>query len=242
MAHRINLNALPGSERQALRDLILDFLNDAVVGDHPSIVHSGVNFFTGHRSYLARLESFLTLNGGARFVPLPEWDPRNEIPAEFNVVDALDDGTARVPLANLTPNDPMPPEFAPNTVCAFETAEDLAAAVIPWHNGVHVGVGGTMVDFMQAPAAPIFWCWHALLDDIYFDWQACVLDPEVPEPEHGYEEYKQRKQIYEAREKYWLECEKDPDYGKKFWEYWEKEREYVHEHVPAHAYEPHQSY
>src|SRR5690606_26947717 len=45
-----------------------------------------------------------------------------------------------------------------------------------YHNGVHVAVGGAMGAF-KSPAAPIFWLWHAFVDDVWFDWQCeCGLD------------------------------------------------------------------
>jgi protease II len=31
-----------------------------------------------------------------------------------------------------------------------------------------------MSSISYAPAAVIFWCWHAYLDDLYWDWQACA--------------------------------------------------------------------
>lgn len=32
-----------------------------------------------------------------------------------------------------------------------------------------------MADIMISPAAPIFWCWHAFLDHVYYDWQFCQV-------------------------------------------------------------------
>lgn len=52
MGHRQDLNSLPASERQALVNLILQYLNDAVVAAHTTITHSGEHIFTGHRQYI----------------------------------------------------------------------------------------------------------------------------------------------------------------------------------------------
>jgi hypothetical protein len=202
MAHRIDLNAIPAADRQGLVDLMLTYLTDDVIDDHMSIIHSGVDFFTGHRAYLGAMETWLAANGGAQFVPLPEWTPANPIPPEFNVVKA-----PRPALQNLNPNMPPAPGFAFPGVCSTLTLQELSDAVNPWHGGVHVTIGGAMGNLMDAPAAPIFWCWHAYLDDIYFDWESCANAGQDghEHPEKGYDEYENRKREYEERSRYWEE-------------------------------------
>jgi hypothetical protein len=64
MAHRADLNALTAAERTKLVNFMLSYLSDAVVADHVSIVHSGLELFTGHRAYLLGMENYLTANGG----------------------------------------------------------------------------------------------------------------------------------------------------------------------------------
>lgn len=71
MGRRQDLNSLPSGERQTLTNLILQYLNDAVVAAHTTITHSGEHIFTGHRQYIEELEAFLVTQGGGRFVPLP---------------------------------------------------------------------------------------------------------------------------------------------------------------------------
>jgi Common central domain of tyrosinase/FG-GAP-like repeat len=171
MGRRQDLNALPAGERQALVNLILQYLNDAVVAAHITITHAGEHIFTGHRRYIEELEAFLAAQGAGRFVPLPAWNPTNPIPPEFNVVKPQDNGTPRPALVNLNPNLPMPSQFAPPAVCNFTSATLLGNAVnSPWHNSLHGAVGGTMSDFATASAAPIFWCWHGFVDEIYWDY------------------------------------------------------------------------
>lgn len=89
---------------------MLQYIDDAVVVDHMNIIHFGLQLFTGHRAYIAGMETFLLANGGSAFVPLPLWNPSSPIPSEFNVVKTQDDGTPRPPLVNLNPNMPLPPE------------------------------------------------------------------------------------------------------------------------------------
>ena len=180
MAHRQDLNALSAAERQQLVDLMLDYLNDEIVADHMSIIHSNVEIFTGHRAYIASMEAWLSANGGSQFVPLPYWNSANPIPPEFNVVKPEDDGTPRPPLGNLNPAIPKPAEYEYPAVCDFEDPDDLGNAINGWHGMVHCTVGGTMCMITIASAAPIFWCWHAFVDHIYWDWQKCtVICPDV---------------------------------------------------------------
>ena len=60
-------------------------------------------------------------------------------------------------------------------VCSFETGADLGNAINGWHGSVHITIGGTMGSLAIASASPIFWCWHAFVDHIYYDWQFCQV-------------------------------------------------------------------
>ena len=175
MGHRQDLNTLSAADRQALVDLMLTYLNDDVVDDHMAIVHSGVEIFTGHRAYIAAMEGWLQSHGGAAFVPLPYWNSANPIPPEFDVVKPADDGTPRPPLMNLNPNMPKPAQYEWPAVCTYEDPADLGDAINGWHGSVHCAIGGSMCMIAIASAAPIFWCWHAFVDHIYWDWQRCTV-------------------------------------------------------------------
>ena len=59
MAHRADLNDLSAPEQQTLVNLMLQYLNDAIVAGHLSITHSGEEIFTGHRAYIGGMEAFL---------------------------------------------------------------------------------------------------------------------------------------------------------------------------------------
>jgi hypothetical protein len=168
---RADLNSLSPTDRTSLVNLIISYLNDAIVASHTTIIHQDIHIFTGHRAYIEGLETFLASNGGSQFVPLPSWNPARSIPAEFNIVKPRDNGTQRLPLVNLNPNRPKPSQFSIPAVWNFQNGDVLGNAVNPWHGDVHGVVGGTMSDFNQASAAPIFWCWHAYVDEIYSDWE-----------------------------------------------------------------------
>jgi hypothetical protein len=59
----------------------------------------------------------------------------------------------------------------PGGITSFHSPRELGNALLPWHNGVHHTVGGSMADIRFAAATPIFWCWHAYIDNIFTDWE-----------------------------------------------------------------------
>ena len=99
--------------------------------------------------------------------------PSTPIPQEFNVVKKTDDGETNLPLRNLTPMIALPSALQKPALCAYASEEELGNAVMGWHANVHNTVGGTMSNPHKSPYAPIFWCFHAYLDDIYSEWQTC---------------------------------------------------------------------
>jgi Protein of unknown function (DUF3892)/Common central domain of tyrosinase len=172
---RGTLNQLNPVDRTTLFDAISRFLTDTVVADHAGITHSGAHLILGHRTYIERAERFLRDNGLGRFTPLPKWDPAEEIPPEFRAVRPYDNGSMgdRTPLQNFNPQKPLPPEFLRPDICNVATLDQLGNNLNRWHAEVHNAIGGTMDEFRIASAAPIFWCWHAFVDDVAFDWETC---------------------------------------------------------------------
>lgn len=166
------LDELTPDEAALLVDLEYGFLTDAMVGHHMHFDHTNpVPFFTQHREFVREMESWLADNGWDE--GLPAWDPGTSIREELFAVRPFDSGAQRMTLENPSPNLPMPPRFRYPAVCQYLTLEALGNAVLPWHNSVHTRVGGAMRYVAQSPAAYIFWPWHALIDDIYTDWELC---------------------------------------------------------------------
>jgi hypothetical protein len=172
---RADLNALSQQDQRTLCGAILQFLTDAVVASHRQITHSGAHLILGHRTYIERLERFLRQQGLQRFIPLPKWDPATQIPVEFRGVRPYDNGSVadRTPLQNFNPGMPLPVQFTRPGLCGIPTLDELGDDINQWHGDVHVAVGGAMGDADTSPAAPIFWCWHAFIDDVALDWETC---------------------------------------------------------------------
>ena len=139
--------------------------------------HGGANFLSWHREYLAKLEArLIAINP---LVTLPYWDwvtDRTAIPAALtDSHDISDWGITRGATFN---GNSLASAAQLNTLLAgnnFDTFQGTLEAA-PFHNRLHVLVGGTMVT-SASPADPVFWLHHAFIDKIWADWQ--VLHPGV---------------------------------------------------------------
>ena len=63
--------------------------------------------------------------------------------------------------------DPPSPPSVPYNDDEDELSRTLEA---PYHNDVHIDMGENMFSY-ASPSSPIFWNWHAYLDDMWKDWE-----------------------------------------------------------------------
>ncbi len=160
------LHQLNEIEQGELSALILSYLTEEEIHWHMNINHQDPqSFFHGHRAYIQRLEAYLLRNGAGRYVPLPKWDPATPIPGTFRMVNSN-----YQQLENFEIGMQIPVAFRGQALRQFDSMPTLFQAISPWHDQVHVRVGGCMGDLMTAPAAPIFFCWHACVDDLFDEW------------------------------------------------------------------------
>lgn len=186
-ARRTALNRMSPLERLRLRDAMLAYINDAVIAQHvqmhtrmqndPTMTPRmrGDMLLTFHRGFIAGMETSLAQQG----LPLPMWIPGTPIPEEMNIaeVPGFPGQTAFLFPPGRPPVTPvLPLEFRGVNLRNFPDRASLGMAIRPFHDAVHgaIGMQGTprnaMGDF-TSPAAPIFWCWHAFVDQIYADWE-----------------------------------------------------------------------
>jgi len=169
---------LSPTELQQLGSLLQSYITEPIIQEH-AVAHdwhhpaAGDPFFYRHRRYLTSAERFFIESGASNLVPLPMWDPNTPIPAELQYVKPNDDGSPRPALVNTDPHRPMPSSLASPALCSFSNPADLATTAENWHDGVHTSVGGAMSFVDIAPAASIFWSWHAFIDNIYARWFDC---------------------------------------------------------------------
>jgi hypothetical protein len=174
-----------------------------LTGNNDLEIHDDFNFLPFHRAYMEGMEDFLILNGHPEFVPLPAWDPEEETPSEFQLVDAdclltdcninvsgdpsdyCDDSIDWDPnidrsdyseLNDLCDYDYDPP--SPPPVPWNDDDDELSRTLeTPYHNDVHIDMGENMFSY-ASPSSPIFWNWHAYLDDMWKDWEcSCSQSP-----------------------------------------------------------------
>ncbi len=167
MANRKNISSLSKAKLTQLRTLLDQYINkptDNPVQEHKDagldmalMIHSR-GFLAWHQHFIAKLEHWLVLNGGEKFVPLPYWNPAQPIPAQLNKNN--NDVNMALP-ANLRPK-------ALRTVTGYKM---LNNRVLPYHNAVHNAAGGQMPDPETSPSDPIFWPFHSFLVAIYERWR-----------------------------------------------------------------------
>ncbi len=211
---RPDIYSFSPAERCELRNLMVTYLNiggGTVAFDHQNPpgpttfvdIHCYNEFFLSwHRTYIRALEEWLlTQNGGAKYVPLPEWDPTTSIPCEFfnntcttcpgsaiasgfnNLVNQNPSGynfnrfLNTVSLCSYTSGMRTPPQFGKSARLG-SAIDNFAWDLQREHNNPHVSIGGIMAT-ATSPASAIFWLWHGYIDDIYRLYQ-CSCEGDTP--------------------------------------------------------------
>lgn len=181
--HAIEALAESGMPSPSYADFVQIHINamDTPAG-HMWGAHGGANFLSWHREYLAKLEArLIAINP---LVTLPYWDwvtDRSAIPAPLNDPSSIADwGITRGAGFNgnsLASAAQLNTLLAGNNFNAFQNTLEAQ----PFHNRLHVLVGGTMVT-SASPADPLFWLHHAFLDKIWADWQTLHAGVNPPNP------------------------------------------------------------
>lgn len=170
---------------------IVGFHRDMANNMHASMGLVGAQrFLPWHRAYLLKLEWLGQLIDPAFFIPYWDWSAAGaSVPAWFSGFGPI---TVKVVGANIAVTR-TPPAAAPNntlptvaqvasclamaTYTAFTNAVEAGTGVVPapvgagMHNRVHVWCNGTMSIVADAPADPLFWLHHAMLDRMWSQWQ-----------------------------------------------------------------------
>ncbi len=182
--HRRALDSLTPQERAELADLIRDHVTNAVLDEHRgwhqmhgpggmSGPGSGERFFAFHRNFIGKLEDSLRSQGKNQFVPLPTWNPIEPIPPEFSHPERSTNspGIALPSWATIAGGTQGSPIFGYTALDQFQSSDELGRALgANFHGAVHNTIGGDMGTF-ASPRDPIFYPWHAFLDDIWSRWE-----------------------------------------------------------------------
>jgi len=168
---------------------IVGFHADMANTMHGSMGAVGVQrFLPWHRAYLLKIESMGKLIDPAFFIPYWNWPVAPQgIPAWLTAFlptvkrVGANITVTRVPgaIAALPTVAQITTILANATYTGFTTALETGP-----HNAVHGWVGGTMASIMTAPADPLFWMHHAMVDRIWSQWQVthAGLNPTLVAP------------------------------------------------------------
>lgn len=180
MPRRNHLSLTPDERKQfnkAIELTISTGAYNALVAIHSDMSHNHhgssmaadpvlgrLRFLSWHRVYLFELERLLT-KGGMR-IPYWDWANDHELPTWVHLpanVTRGPDTSKKLPDQSMV--DTM--VLNKSTYTPFTTALEDS----PFHNRVHMWVGGTMQEPMISPRDPIFWLHHANVDRIWAQWQ-----------------------------------------------------------------------
>jgi len=149
--------------------------------------YSGAQFFDFHHAYIATFNAFRKRFG---YAPVgPSYDPSTPIPGaiphdDVSFNNAPHGGVRATNTPNITTPAPFTsaggaahvkngwpcdnvPNPQPSKLTEWPTLDALGCAVTsPFHNTVHVTIGGDMSDPQTAPFDPVFFRWHSYLDAI----------------------------------------------------------------------------
>ena len=167
MANRKDVSSMSPAQLTQFRTLLDQFINKPTnnpVAEHKaagmdmSLMIHDQGFLAWHQHFLAELETWLVNNGGAKFVPLPFWNPAKPIPAKLNK-------------NNTNVNLPLPANLKQSALKTITSYAVLNNRMVPYHNKVHNNLGGQMPDPDTSPSDPIFWPFHAFLVAVYERWR-----------------------------------------------------------------------
>jgi hypothetical protein len=141
-----------------------------------SPAYDGILFFDFHNQFISRFNSWRAEFG---YPSADIWDPGTPLPIGVDVDHAARGGayilqprpswfTATGTVAR--PSNGLPCDTAAGQTKLIDYPGNrklLGCAVTsPWHNMVHVAIGGDMGSTTRAPRDPIFWRWHNFVDAI----------------------------------------------------------------------------
>ena len=139
---------------------------------------SGERFLAFHRNYIGGLEDWIKTQVTEpaklkKFVPMPRWKPSTKIPAEFSHPGRdTNNPKIKTPTWLSVKGGKTPsPRFKRKRLGEFTTSDELGREIgLNFHGIVHNTIGGDIAT-MSSPKDPIFFPWHAYLDDIWTTWE-----------------------------------------------------------------------
>jgi hypothetical protein len=187
MVNRIDITSLEESEQQKWVDLISSNISEDMIKEHVRRfrdIHDPPLFYEWHLQKMQEMEQRIGQQ-------LPVYDGFKKIPRVFMTynksviqnIPVSDDPSKGIPLEERTnptnPNrtraPPEPTEWRLPAVCNAHLDEDsdtVGMDIRGFHADFHDFRGGILVG-SGSPSAPIFYCFHVFITDMYQDWKSC---------------------------------------------------------------------
>lgn len=141
---------------------------------HPFMGPVGTQrFLPWHRVYLLKLEKRGRAIDPLFFIPYWRWTQDRDVPSWLKNFKP----TVKVvgPDITVTRNPSAPPALPTSaqisSLMGIGSFTNFVFGIDPPHGVVHVWCHGTMSNVPTAPADPLFWLHHAMIDKIWAEWQ-----------------------------------------------------------------------
>jgi tyrosinase len=192
MAIRKRASAMTVAEQNRFKNVMTQLINapsdpnpyGIMVGHHAVMSHNmhgsmgaigRQRFLPWHRVYLLKMEKMGQAIDPLFFIPYWKWTTNRAIPSwlvSFTPtikVAGPNITVTRIPgvAASLPTTAQVTGILTNATYTNFTTQLEMGP-----HNSVHGWVNGTMSSIATAPADPLFWLHHAMIDKIWADWQS----------------------------------------------------------------------
>lgn len=199
---RVKINTFSTTQKANLATAMFNYIDKTIIDEHACNTEFGKNagasgsihgpelFCNWHRNYLVEMEAdpgIQTALSSAGVNLMPRWNPVDGIGiiSDFLITDAdcattCGSGTCNNPsgfpngeTVSYIYSNPLPC----STWTDFEDfSEDMRVA---YHNMGHKALDGNM-GTIKSPATPAFWLWHAMVDDVYWDYQQqCMTNADI---------------------------------------------------------------
>ena len=192
MAVRKRASAMNVQEQNRFKNVITRLINapgdpnpyGVMVGHHADMshnMHPGMNpagaqrFLPWHRVYLLKIEQMGQRIDPLFFIPYWKWTTQRVVPPWLVNFKP----TVKIPGPDIivTRNPPRPRTSLPTSaqitaIMGIRTFTPFVNNLNAPHGTVHMWCNGTISILSVAPADPLFWLHHAMIDKIWADWQA----------------------------------------------------------------------
>lgn len=211
--YRPRIHNLNQTAQENLADLISEYTTKHILEQHECMptmhhAHTPKYIFPWHRAYLENFEDWMhKSNAQSNFLLLPGWDPTEQLPSPFYVLDgSCSEADCPVPQGNCESFIDDHPDISFPDYTSITGLSTLGGFLETYHADVHAAVGGAFGTF-RSPAGLMFFPWHAYFDEIWQDWDCNYfsgsqiqdrVDYYIKDTPHTYASDTPKRRLYDA--------------------------------------------